>query len=783
MLFWIYQKALTIKLICMRIIHCPVVISFFTIIVLLLFPKQSLSQCNENNATGCSCPVPGSTNCLLLPDIIAGKKTLNSTTGWTEYNHMITNVNKGLLRLDVSTPNVGWGPLQISPTNDYVCGGDTLRDFFPPPNFLCPDGSYPKRLIKQKLYQKTGNTFQFILRDAGWMQFHPSHGHIHIEGWGLYTLRLKDPSVADTLKWPIVNSGIKVSFCLIDLTTCSGALGDCVDAAGNVLNNASFPNYGLGGGYNCGNVRQGISVGKVDIYHQYLDESFVKIPYEACNGNYYAMIQVDPDNHFLEMNEDNNWLSAAVTLQKQRPANTGAYAYIFSKKGNIMCAEETMELEASGASNYLWSNGATTQKTSISQAGKYWVRATTPCGTTTSDTLVIISAPASSIPLITKQDTICVGEKANLYASGNAHWFDAQTNGNLVYIGNNFQTGSLATNTTFYVADQPSVLTGVVGPVNTNFSAAGNFAATKNDYVIFNSFIPFKLKKVTVNAATAGARIIQLRTMYGAVMLQKQVILAAGIQDVQLDFFIPAGMNLQLGLSSASPLANLYTSSTTSANIGFPFNLASVSRIVGSSLGDKFYPYFYNWQIEGTPQVCNAGTRKPVTAFVVQKANISFNGLNDIYLHTDSAITFSVTPAGGILTPPPGVINNTFHPKLAGVGAHQFKYTYRNGNCVTEISKIVSVNFNNAVLKDGFSLQLWNNPGNHQKLYLVTEQSSAVDIRLLNTSGQKVMQLERNAVNGSNIFDLDFSNLARGIYFIEVRLKVNNAKKIIKLIN
>lgn len=753
------------------------------ILFLIGSSKDAGAQCNENNATGCSCALPGETNCLLLPDIIAGKKTLNSTTGWTEYNQMITNVNKGLLRLDVSTPNVGWGPLQVSPTDDYVCGTDTLRNFFPPPNFLCPDGSYPKRLIKQKIYQKAGNTMLGVLRDAGWMQFHPSHGHIHIEGWGLYTLRLKDASVADTLQWPIVNSGVKVSFCLIDLTTCSGALGDCVDANGNVLNNAAFPNYGLGGGYSCGATRQGISVGKVDIYHQYLDESFVKIPYEACNGNYYVMIQVDPDNHFQEMNENNNWLSAAVPLQQQRTANTGAYAYIFSKKGNILCAEETIELEASGASNYLWSNGATTQKTSISQAGKYWVRATTPCGTTTSDTLDIIGAPASSIPAITGEDTICIGEKASLYASGNAHWFDAPVNGNLVYIGNHFQTGSLAANTTFYVADQPSLLTGSIGPASTQFSNAGIFTAAKTDYLIFNAFIPFKLKKVTVNAASPGVRIIQLRTMYGAVMLQKQVTLAVGIQEIDLDFFIPAGMNLQLGLSSSSPLANLYTSTTSAANIGFPFNLAGIGRIVGSSLGDTRYTYFYNWQIEGTPQVCNAGNRKAVTAYVVQKANISINGLNDNYLHTDAAVPFSVTPPGGVLTTGPGVTGNIFHPKLAGVGVHQFNYTYRNGNCVTEFSKIVSVNFNDAVLKDGFSIQLWNNPGSHQRLYLVTNRNSAVELRLLNSTGQKVKQYQLNASNGSNIFDLDFSNLARGIYFIEVTLSVSGAKKTIKLLN
>lgn len=767
----------------MRLINTPFVISFIAITFLQLFSTKSMSQCTETNPAGCSCPTPGATNCLLLPDIIAGKKTLNSTTGWTEYNQFITDVNKGLIRLDVATPNVGWGALEISPTNDYICGTDTLRNFFPPANYLCPNGDYPKRLIKQKLYNKVGNTFQFIYRDAGYMQYHPAHGHLHIDGWGLYTLRLKDPSVADTLQWPIVSSGIKVSFCLIDLTTCSGTLGDCVDAAGNVLNNASFPNYGLAGGYGCGNARQGISVGKVDIYGQYLDESFIKIPYEACNGNYYVMVQVDPDDHFLEMNENNNWLSAAVPLQKQRTSNTGAYAYIFSKKGNIMCAGTTLDLEASGASNYIWSNGATTQKTTINQAGKYWVRATTPCGTTTSDTLNIIAAPASSIPTVIKADTVCNGDKANLYASGNAHWFDAATNGNLVYIGNNFETGNLNVNTTFYVADQPSLLTGVIGPVNTNFSNAGNFAAAKTDYLIFNSFIPFKLKKVTVNAATAGTRIIELRDIYGDLIAEKQVIMAAGIQDVQLDFFVPAGMNLQFGLKSSSPLANLYTSSTTNPNIGYPFNLNSVGRIVGSSLGDKFYPFFYNWQIEGTPQVCNAGTRKAVTANVVPKPTVSINGLNDIYLHTAKEVSFSVSPSGGTLTAGAGVTGFTFYPRLAGIGVHSFSYTYRVGNCVNSITKNVTVDFDKSVMKDGFSIQLWNNPGKNQKLYLATDQSSAVEIRLLNSTGQKVKQLNVNAVKGTNLFDLDLNYLAKDIYFIEVGLKINNARKVIKLMN
>ena len=759
-------------------------LTVFLSVMLLSVNLTVNAQCTETNAAGCACPTVGATNCLLLPDIIAGKKSLNSTTGWTEYNQTINGVNKGLIRIDVSTPNVGWGPLEVAPTDDYVCGTDTLRNFFPASNFLCPDGTYPKRLIKQKLYQKNGNSFQFIFRDAGWMIYHPAHGHIHIDNWGRYTLRLKDASVADTLQWPIVSDGIKVSFCLIDLTTCSGSLGDCVDANGNVLTNASFPNFGLAGGGNCGTTKQGISVGKVDIYNQYLDESFIKIPYEACNGNYVVMTQIDPDNHFLEMNENNNWLAATVPLSQQRTTNTGPYAYIFSKQGNIMCAGQTLELQASGASSYLWSNGATTQKINISQAGNYWVRATTPCGTTTSDTLKIVVAPASSLPAVTKDDTVCIGEAANLYASGNAHWFDAAVNGNLVYIGNNLQTGILAANTTFYVADQPSQFTGAIGPASTNFSTVGNYTTAKTEYVIFNAFLPFKLKKVTVDAQSAGIRTIQLRDIYGKLITEKQVLLTAGVQDVPLDFFVPSGMNMQLGLSSSTPVAALYTSTTAAINIGFPFNLSSVGRIVGSSLGDKVYPFCYNWQIEVTPQVCNSGVRKAVTAKVVAKVPVAINGLDPVYLHTHNGVPVTVSPAGGVLTAPvPGMIGNIFYPKLAGIGTYQFKYTYQSGHCISEVSKFVTVDFDKAVMTNGFSIQLFNNPGKQQKLYLVTTQSSDVSVRLLSSSGQKVQQMNFNANAGSNLYDLDFSNLAKGLYFIEVRLGVNGAKKVIKLLN
>lgn len=743
--------------------------------------SPSSLPCSSTNPAGCSCPTPGASDCILLPDITAGKRTLNDNTGWTEYNQMIDTENKGLLRVDVSTPNVGWGPMEVSPTNDYICGNDTLRDFFPASNFMCPDGNFPKRLINQRLYRKVGNTFEYILRPAGYMQYHPSHGHIHLDGWGLYTLRLKDVSVADTLQWPIVNSGIKVSFCLIDLTTCSGSLGDCVDAVGNVLNNASFPNYGLGGGYNCGNLRQGISVGKVDIYHQYLDESFVKVPYEACNGEYHVVIQIDPDNHFQEMNENNNWLAAKTPLVQQRTSNTGAYAYIFSKKGNTICNGETIELEASGANSYTWNTGATTQKISINTPGRYWVRATTPCGTTTSDTLDIFSAGASSLPAEVRADTVCTGANAHLYASGNAHWYDAPTGGNLLHLGNDFTTGTLTSNATFYVADQPPFYTDAMGPATTDFSGSGNFTGMRNDYLIFNAFLPFKLKKVTVNASVAGPRNIMLRDIYGNKVIEKVVNLTAGIQEVELNFYVPAGLNLQLGVNVAGPQANLYSSTTTAANIGYPYSVSSVARIVGSSDGDNVYPYFYNWQIEGIAQTCNDGSRRPVTAVVAPDVTPSITGVDPLYLHTDNPVTVNVNPPGGILSGN-GVSGNTFSPAIAGLGVHQLTYTYKFGNCTKETVINTEVKFDSSSIQYETMIQLYNTPSSTPRLYVVANQQTNIEIRIFNSIGQLVKTARYGANRGSNMYDIDLSNLAKGVYMMDVRYEGDGAKRVFKLV-
>ncbi len=338
-------------------------------IILSALPLITNGQCTTSNATGCVCETVGATNCQLLPDIIVGKPPLlvSGSNGVIEYSQTGNGIENGRLRVSVSSPNIGHGPLEIRTTNTYICGTDTIVGTAPA---TCPNtGLAPKQLIVQRVYSKNGATMTYLDRDAGSMTYHPTHGHMHVDNWGTYTLRSQsiDPN---PLNWPIIGTGAKLAFCLMDYGSCSTYGGHCVDSSGNTLLNGNFPNYGLGGGsYNCSPTVQGISSGYTDIYYQYLDGMYLTIPPGTCNGQYYIVVELDPNDYFLEENENNNVLVVPYTLTKQ----AGTIPTVTTSGTTSLCPGNTVTLTSSSAPDYLWSNGATTQSITVSAAGAYTV--------------------------------------------------------------------------------------------------------------------------------------------------------------------------------------------------------------------------------------------------------------------------------------------------------------------------------------------------------------------------------------------------------------------------
>jgi len=299
-------------------------------------PPGSFGPCAANNGNGCMCP-DSSSNCWLLPDMTA-------TADIITQQHTET---PGMIRLSNATPNIGWGPMEIHGSNNCWC--DTVA--VPCSTSVCPNGNPPTQQLRQTIYRKQGGVITAVdTLTPGTMSYHPSHGHVHINGWSKFTLVKEDTTISDPLQWPVIADGAKVSFCLINLGNCTSNNGWCLDTNGNVLTMADIPNAPFGVVSGCGQ-DQGIYTGMLDIYDQNLPDMYIDLT-GVCNGNYYIISYTDPDNNFIEQNDNNNWVAVPITLtQQQMPITTGFN--IASQSGNSV----TFSFNNSDVDGWMWDFG------------------------------------------------------------------------------------------------------------------------------------------------------------------------------------------------------------------------------------------------------------------------------------------------------------------------------------------------------------------------------------------------------------------------------------------
>lgn len=581
------------------------------LLCLLVFTTLHITanaQCTTSNATSCVCADGISTDCDLLPDLKVGAAPLlvYGTDGVIEYSQTGNGVENGRLRVSVTTPNIGHGPLTIRTTTTFICGTDTFYGASPG---ICSNGDAPKQLINQRVYHKTGNTMSYYDRPAGSMTYHPTHGHMHVDDWGIYTLRTEDPNDPNPLNWPIVGSGSKLAFCLMDYGSCSTYNGHCRDNNNTVLTNSNFPNYGLGGGnYNCSAVEQGISSGWTDIYYQYLDGMHITIPPGTCNGQYWIVVQIDPYNYFLESDETNNVIAVPYTVTKQQP---GGVATIAAVGPTTICQGSQTILSANAGDTYLWSNGETTQSILVGIAGSYTVEVTSICGTATSAPIVI-NVNTAAAPTVQGSSVCAPGGSTTVTASGTGdiNWYDDATAGTLLGTGNSYSTPFLNATTTYYAENV------VTTPGAVNFSAPHNNAignggnhTDASRYLIFDAKADFILESVKVYALGTGNRVIQLRDATNGVIQSTTVNVPAGESRITLNFPVTMGNNYRLGVGS---VPDLYRNNTGAS---FPYSIPGFLDITGSSAGSAFYYFFYDWEVKGPDFVCQS-SREPATVLL-----------------------------------------------------------------------------------------------------------------------------------------------------------------------
>ncbi|MDX2001115.1 MAG: T9SS type A sorting domain-containing protein [Chitinophagales bacterium] len=763
---------------------------FFYLFIVCWFSTSVYGQsCTISNGTNCLC-ADGTSNCALLPDLSISWYALeNNSGGPTEYSQSGNGANDGRLRVTGLTPNTGYGPFTVRGTDYFICGSDTIYD---PSRTIttCPDGSYPKNLLHQRIYSKNGNAISYIDRWAGGQTYHPTHGHNHVDDWVTFTLRTQDPNEPDTLLWPIIGYGAKIGFCLMDLSNCQSSYGACRDVqmlygAGNILAPSlnNIPNYGMGGGaYNCSPVEQGISVGYADIYDEGLDGMWITIPPGTCNGDYWIVAQVDPLNNFLESNENNNWTAIPFTLTQQTPSGS-ATATILPLGSLKLCNNGTVELQASGANSYLWSNGATTQNITVSDTGKYFVSTTSQCGAAVSDTITvtkIISAVDA-----TQNDTTCLNTSAELTASGSGvlNWYDAVSGGTQIGTGSSVYIPSLTADVTYFVENvitqsSPSQRLGPVTHQGSSYSGG----TTYNGYVQFDALSDFTLQSVTTFTTYPGVRTIELRDNNGLVLADTTVNIDTGATVIGLNFAVPAGSDYELGTNEAQNQSTFGTVTPylkrSDSGVSYPYTLSNVAELTGSPFGQDFYYYFYDWVVQSGSYTC-ASPRVPVTAHAMGTPNLSIVGLDTAYADTASAVVISGSPAGGTFSGDGITINGsnvTFDPSALSPGLHTITYTYADAfGCsgYTEMQVRVSevvIDTTTGIMDEVASyIRVFPNPSNGLiNVELANIAKEKVSLNLYNSLGAKIFT-QVVATGTKDTYLLDLSAFPTGVYWLEAR--------------
>jgi len=247
----------------------------------------------------------------LLPDLILSTSlTMNHITYFPKDSDEKEYRNQ--LRFAAAMANIGLGPLEITGDGIWSCGNKVGSRTEP-----CPDGSYPRQRVYQKIYKIDQDTIETISNPGGTLYYdtQPGHNHYHADHWVRYSLLKKKWWCRNPKKWKVISTSDKVSYCLYDNKVCTEENAFCVDND-KVYSSNNLENYGFGNFTSCNSYKQGISVGGLDYYGKFYEGQHLNLPDDLEEGTYYLFIEIDPENYYREVDETNNNSLIKVTFAK-----------------------------------------------------------------------------------------------------------------------------------------------------------------------------------------------------------------------------------------------------------------------------------------------------------------------------------------------------------------------------------------------------------------------------------------------------------------------------------
>lgn len=426
--------------------------------------------------------------------------------------------------------------------------------------------------------------------------------------------------------------------------------------------------------------------------------------------------------------------------------------------------------------SYSWDfgNGATATSTNAVHTytanGTYNVKLkATGCGnivdSVTKNSFIVINVPSNPV---TTGAIGCSNAPVTLTAtgSGTLKWFSAPSNTIPLGTGNNFAVSLPSTNT-FYVSNTIPNLPAFGGIPNST-SSGGGYLNNNSQWLIFNVIQTSTLNTVEIDAQTAGVRIIQLRNSIGATLNSVTVSLAPGINTVTLNFPLNVGNNYRLALGNGS--LPLYRTNT---GVVYPYNIGGCVSITGSSAGAGLYYWFYNWQV--TKEDCSSPLI-PVAITINNPPLVTMAASSTLVCPGDE-VHLTGNPGGGSFVGP-GVNTTTFNGYNIGAGNYTVQYFYNDGaGCTGTGSTFIQVQECTG-LDETYSGMITVYPNPAHEMLMIKGHTPGNTLAVTDASGRSIMMVTLE----SDMEQLNITNLANGIYFIEMRDAAGVPVKNIKMI-
>ena len=229
-------------------------------------------------------------------------------------------------------------------------------------------------------------------------------------------------------------------------------------------------------------------------------------------------------------------------------------------------------------------------------------------------------------------EQLCGAGMVTLTATGTGNgiikWFSDIEGTDEVAEGNTFSV-DIDETTTYYVKEtfnNPILKIGLEDKLD-----SGSYY-NDGDYLKIDVEYPFILKSAKVHANRAGDRTFQLRDAVDNILLSKTIYVEEGESRVNLDFYVPVGNELRIGLEEG---LSLYRST---GDIDYPITLEGIMSITGSRRGLGYYYYLYDWEVQPDFPACFSPSSKATAVIGLNSPEV-----NDQTICAPGAVTLTAT--------------------------------------------------------------------------------------------------------------------------------------------